>query len=196
VAARKFITAWSQLSMENSSQICSCQHLTPSHPAAFPTAHQSACCLAFHQLQWWKGCFCIKWVLPTHKQYISSSSATTLVPVSNNHSLRQKYQCILDGSRSSDGISYCLMENYTLPVTQATGPIAYLPPLLGVRNVVVYMHHQNDKCVTLSPQAAVLLSPLTQCLAMMMPLSGRVLHVSSPLLLYLGWCTLRIYVSH
>jgi hypothetical protein len=75
------------------------------------------------------------------------------------------------------------MENQTLPVAQATGPIAYLPwggyytvrlivgtrrvlyyarhsgvmlPLLWVRNVVTYTHLQNDTYVTLFAGAAVM----------------------------------------
>jgi hypothetical protein len=31
--------------------------------------------------------------------------------------------------------------------TQVTGCDPYLPSLLCVRNVVIYMHHQNDTCV-------------------------------------------------
>jgi hypothetical protein len=75
------------------------------------------------------------------------------------------------------------MENQTRPVTQATGRVAYLPcggyyaiplilamrrvvyyarrsgvrrPLLYVRNVVTYTHHQNDTYVTLFAGVAVM----------------------------------------
>jgi hypothetical protein len=75
------------------------------------------------------------------------------------------------------------MENQTRPVAHATGRIAYLPcdvyytmplilaphrvvyysrrsgvrlPLLYVRNVVTYTHHQNDTYVTLFAWVAVI----------------------------------------
>jgi len=86
------------------------------------------------------------------------------------------------------------MENYRLTVAQVTGRVAYIPPLLCARNVVMYTHHLNDTCVTLFAQAAVKLQPLTQCLVMFMPCSGRVPHYTSPLLLYIRCCTLPIYV--
>ena len=60
--------------------------------------------------------------------------------------------------------------------------------------VVMYKHHQNDMCDTLFAGAAVMLKPLTECLAMFMPFSGRVPHFTSPPLLYIGSRTLPIYV--
>jgi len=73
--------------------------------------------------------------------------------ISNNPSFRLKHPGVPDGSDGSDGTSYPLTENYTLPVAQATGRNAYSPPLLCAR----YTHHQNDTCVTLFPGAAVML---------------------------------------
>jgi len=61
--------------------------------------------------------------------------------------------------------------------------------------VVTYTHHQNDMCVTLFPGAAVMLKPFTQRLEMYMPFSGREPHFTSPRLLYIGRCTLPIYVQ-
>jgi len=45
--------------------------------------------------------------------------------ISNNSSFRLKHPGVPDGSDSSDGTSYPLTENYTLPVAQATGRVAY-----------------------------------------------------------------------
>jgi hypothetical protein len=42
--------------------------------------------------------------------------------IRNNSSFRLKHQGVPDSSDSSDGTSYPLTENYTLPVAQATGP--------------------------------------------------------------------------
>jgi len=73
--------------------------------------------------------------------------------ISNNPSLRLKHPGVPDDSDGSDGTSNPLTENYTLPVTQATGRIPYSPPLLCAR----YTHHQNDTCVTLFAGAPVML---------------------------------------
>jgi len=73
--------------------------------------------------------------------------------ISNNASFRLKHPAVPDGSDGADGTSYPLRGNFTLPVTQATGRVAYLPPL--VRGW--YTHHQNNTCVTLFPGAAVIL---------------------------------------
>jgi len=81
---------------------------------------------------------------------LASVAATN---IGNNPSFRLKHPGVPDGSHSSDGTSYPLKENYTLPVTQVTGRITYLPPLLRTW----YMHHQNDTCVTLFTGAAVML---------------------------------------
>jgi len=74
-------------------------------------------------------------------------------PISNNASFRLKPPGVPDGSDGSDGTSDPLPEYSTLPVAQATGRVAYLPPLL----CAWYTHHQNDTCVTLFAGAAVLL---------------------------------------
>jgi len=65
--------------------------------------------------------------------------------ISNYSSFRQKHPGVPDGSDGSDGTSYPLTENYTLPVAQATGRIAYV--LLYF--VAMFTHHQKDTCVTL-----------------------------------------------
>jgi len=77
--------------------------------------------------------------------------------ISNNPSFRQKHLGDLDGSDSADGTSYPLTEISTLSFAQAMGHVAYVPPLPCARNVVTYMHHQNDRCVTLFAGAAVML---------------------------------------
>ena len=90
----------------------------------------------------------------------SLGNLTNLSPVayiSNNPNFGVKHMCVPDGSYGSDGTSYPLKENYMLPVAQATGHVAYLPPLLCACNVVTYTHHQNDTCVTLFAGAAVML---------------------------------------
>jgi hypothetical protein len=103
--------------------------------------------------------------------------------ISNNSSFRLKHPGVPDGSDGSGGTSYPLTENQTRPVAQATGRVAYLPcggyytmplilakrrvvyyarlsgvrlPLLCVRNVVTYTHHQNDTYVTLFAGVAVM----------------------------------------
>jgi hypothetical protein len=73
--------------------------------------------------------------------------------ISNNPGFRLKHPGVPDGSDGSDGTSYPLAENYTLPVAQAMVRVAYSPPLLRAR----YTHHQNDTCVTLYAGAAVML---------------------------------------
>jgi len=81
----------------------------------------------------------------------------------NYSNFRQKNPGVLDGSDGSDGTSYPLTENYTLPVAQATGRVAYV--LLCF--VVKFTRHQKDPCVTLFAGAAVMLKPFTQRLAML-----------------------------
>jgi hypothetical protein len=44
--------------------------------------------------------------------------------ISNNRSFRLKHPGVPDGSDGSDGKSYPLTENYTLPVAKATGRVA------------------------------------------------------------------------
>jgi len=82
--------------------------------------------------------------------------AGAAVIISKNPSFRQKHSGVPDGSEGFDGTSYPLTENYTFPVAQVTGRIAYLPPLLYVRSVVTYMYHQNNTCVILFAGAAVM----------------------------------------
>ena len=48
----------------------------------------------------------------------------SFILISNNSSFRQKHPGVPDGSDGSDGASYPLTENYTLPVAQATGQVA------------------------------------------------------------------------
>ena len=50
--------------------------------------------------------------------------------ISNNASLHLKHPGVPDGSDCSDGTSYPLTENYTIPVAHAMGRVAYLHPLL------------------------------------------------------------------
>jgi len=123
--------------------------------------------------------------LSCKKQQSSFASAEGVVPthISNNSSFRLKHPGVPDGSDGSGGTSYPLTENQTRPVAQATGRVAYLPcggyytmpliletrrivyyarrsgvriPLLCVRNVVTYTHHQKDTYVTLFAGVAVM----------------------------------------
>jgi len=50
--------------------------------------------------------------------------------ISNDPNFCLKHPGVPDGSDSSDGTSYALMENYMLPVAQVTGRVAYVHPLL------------------------------------------------------------------
>jgi hypothetical protein len=106
------------------------------------------------------------------------------VNVSNNPSFRLKHPGVPDNSDGSSGTSYPLTENQTRPVAPAIGRVAYLPcggyysmplilvtrwvvyyarrsgirlPLLYLRNVLTYTHHQNDNYVTLFTGVAVML---------------------------------------
>ena len=131
----------------------------------------------------------------------SSDTLCTLPPSSkhfssirNNSSFRQKHTGVLDGSDSSDGTLYPLMEIYALPFAQAMGHVAYISPSLCCCNVVTCTHHQNKTCVTLFTGAAVMLLPGTQRLAMCMPCFDHVLHHTSPQGLYIRCRTLRMYV--
>jgi len=66
--------------------------------------------------------------------------------ISNEPRFRQKHPGVPDGSDSSDGTSYPLTENWTLPVAQATGRVAHLPlVLLGD----VYAPSERHVCYTL-----------------------------------------------
>ena len=72
------------------------------------------------------------WLKRNHCQSIrrSTNCSTTYYgcDISNDPSFCQKHPGVLDGSDSSDGTSYPLTVNYTLPVAQAMGHVAYLPP--------------------------------------------------------------------
>jgi len=102
-------------------------------------------------------------VLKSYSPKGPSSSIKDCYDISNGSSFRQKHLGVLDGSDGSDGTSYLLMVNYTLPVAQATGRVAYVLLYL----VVTFTHHQKDTCVTLFAWAAVILKPFTQRLAML-----------------------------
>jgi len=47
-----------------------------------------------------------------------------MIFINNNFSFRWNYPGVPDGSDGSDGTSYHLKENYTLPVAQAMGRVA------------------------------------------------------------------------
>jgi len=74
------------------------------------------------------------------------SFVITAINISNNSSFHQKHPGIPDGSDDSDGTSYPLKENYTLPVAEATGRVAYVPPLLCGD---VYTPSEGHVCYTL-----------------------------------------------
>ena len=97
--------------------------------------------------------FCWVWLYPSVPISSSCFLVFLFMVISNNPSFRLKHPGVPDGSDGSDGTSYPLTENYMLPVAQATGRVAYSPPLLCAR----YTHHQNDTCVTLFAGAAVML---------------------------------------
>jgi len=75
-----------------------------------------------------------------------SSSRRALGSISNDPNFRLKHPGVPDGSDSSDGTSYTLTENYTLPVAQATCRVAYVPPLLCGD---VYASSERHVCYTL-----------------------------------------------
>jgi len=62
--------------------------------------------------------------------------------IRNNSSFRQKHPGVPDGSDGSDRTSNHLTENYTLPVTQAMGRVAYIPLLL-----ISKMHFGHWECL-------------------------------------------------
>jgi len=66
--------------------------------------------------------------------------------MSNDPKFRLKNPGVPDGSEGPDGTSYALTENYTLPVAQATGRVAYVPPLLCGD---VYASSERHVCYTL-----------------------------------------------
>jgi len=67
--------------------------------------------------------------------------------ISNDPTFCQKHPHVPDCSDSSEGTSYPLMQNHTLPIAQATGRVAYLPPLLCCE---VYAPSEWHVCYTLS----------------------------------------------
>jgi len=73
--------------------------------------------------------------------------------ISNNIGFHLKHQGVPDGSDGTDRTLNALTENHTLPVPQATGRVAYLPPLL----CAWYTQHQHNTCVTLFAGAVVML---------------------------------------
>jgi len=107
--------------------------------------------------------------------------------ISNKPTFRQEHPGVPDGPDGSDRTSYTLIVNQMRPIAQWTDPVAYSPcgsyytmslilatcrvvyypvearhpgvalPLLCVRNVVMYTHHQNNWCVTLFTGAPVML---------------------------------------
>ena len=66
--------------------------------------------------------------------------------ISNDPNFRPKHPGVPDGSDGSDGTSYPLTKNYTLPVAQATGRVPYLPPSLCGD---VYASSERHVCYTL-----------------------------------------------
>jgi len=88
-----------------------------------------------------------------HRVQHIASTAYSEYSISNNPSFLLKHPGVSDCSNSSDRTSYPLTENYSLPVAQATGRVAFSPPLIRVW----YTHHQNYTCITLFAGAAVML---------------------------------------
>jgi len=113
---------------------------------------------------------------------------------SNDSCFRQNHLAVLVGSDGSHRTSYPLPVNSMLWVTQVTNSIAYVPPELCARNVVTLTHRQNDMCVSLFAEAAVIVHPFTQHLVLFIPFSSRVPQFTSPLLLHIGCHTLPKYV--
>jgi hypothetical protein len=93
------------------------------------------------------------WYSPLFINTATHRHAVYVDYISNKPSFRLKHLGVPNGSDGSDGTSYHLTENYKLPIAQATGGIAYSPPIL----CAWYTHHQNDMCVTLFTAAAVIL---------------------------------------
>jgi len=103
-----------------------------------------------------------------------------------NPCLRQKHPGVPDCSDSLDQTTDPVTENYTLPIAQAMGRVAYLYLLLCALNVATDTHNQKDLCVIFFTGAAVMFQPFTQCPEIFKPFSGRVPHFTSLLLLYIG----------
>ena len=58
-----------------------------------------------------------------HMRNVEKARLTT-TNIRNNSSVHQKHPGVPDGSDGSEGTSYPLTENFTLPVAQATGRLA------------------------------------------------------------------------
>ena len=84
------------------------------------------------------------------------------ISITNYSSFRQTHPGVPDSSDGVDGTSYPLMDNYMLPIAQATGCIT---PVLRYF-VVTFTHQQKNTCVTVFAGAAVMLNRCTQRLAM------------------------------
>jgi len=69
-----------------------------------------------------------------------------LICISNDPDFRLKHLGVQDSSDASDGTSYTLTEYPMLPITQATGHIVYVPPLLCGE---VYASSEQHVCYTL-----------------------------------------------
>jgi len=86
----------------------------------------------------------------------------------NHPSFCQKHPGVPDGSDGSDGTSYPLKDNYTLPVTQATGRVAHVPPLLVGD---VYTQSERHVCYTVRSgcsYAEAVVSPAAASLEMLL----------------------------
>jgi len=75
---------------------------------------------------------------------IAASFTTSFI--SNDPNFRLKHPGVPEGSDGIVGTSYTLTENCTLPVAQATGRVAYVPPLLCGD---VYTSSERHVCYTL-----------------------------------------------
>jgi len=92
--------------------------------------------------------------------------------ISNNPSVHQQHLGVPDASDSSHRTLHPLREKYTLALAKPMWCVAYFPPALCVKNVVMYMNQQKDKYITLLAAAPITLWPLTGCLAIFMPFSS------------------------
>jgi len=70
------------------------------------------------------------WVLNEQWQAFARVVQLGQNSISNDPSFRQKHLGVLDGFDGSDGTSYPLTENYTLPVAEVMGRVAQIPRLL------------------------------------------------------------------
>jgi len=84
-----------------------------------------------------------------HPPYLSFSSTSqpssqnTKLSISNYSSFRQKHLGVPDGSDGSDGTSYPLMENYTLPVALHTYSFTLWSRLRAIRRTRVLHSSQG-----------------------------------------------------